>query len=96
LKKRRPEMANAMMEYGIKCNKNDENQIVQNINDFLEKEYKYKKMYKKNDDSDSEFNYEYYYFQFTKEKPLWYFDLYPNEDIGGKFKKIQSLVSKNI
>jgi hypothetical protein len=79
-------MANIMMEYGIKCNKENEKQIVKNINGFLQKEYDYRKMYKRKDDSESEFKYEYYYFQFTKEKPLWYFDLYPNEDIYGKWK----------
>jgi len=74
------------IEYGIKCQKENEKQIVKNINNFLQKEYEYRKMYKRNDESISKFNYEYYYCQFIKEKPLWYFDLYPNEDLDGKCK----------
>jgi hypothetical protein len=79
-------MATQMMEYGIKCNKEDEKQIVKNINSFLQKEYNYKKLYKRKDDSEYEFKYEYIYCQFIHEKPLWYFDLNPNEDINGKWK----------
>jgi hypothetical protein len=79
-------MANIMIEYGIKCSKEDEKQIVKNVNNFLQKEYNYRKLYKRNDDSESEFKYEYYYCQFTKEKPLWYFDICPNEDTEGKLK----------
>jgi hypothetical protein len=73
-------------EYGIKCQREDEKELVKNINNFLQKEYGYRKMYKRNDDSISKFNYEYCYFQFIREKPLWYFDLYPNEDLDGKLK----------
>jgi hypothetical protein len=79
-------MANEMTEYGIKCTKENENQIVKNINNFLQKEYNYRKMYKRKDDSISKFNYEYLYCQFINEKPKWYFDLYPNEDINGEMK----------
>jgi hypothetical protein len=74
------------MEYGIKCNKDDEKQIVININKFLQKEYNYRKMYKWKDDSISKFKYEYYYCQFMKQSPQWFFDLYPNEDLNGKLK----------
>jgi hypothetical protein len=79
-------MAMQMMEYGIKCNKDDEKQIVKNINNFLQKEYNYRKMYKRKDESISKFNYGDYYCQFIKEKPLWYFDIFPNEDLDGKWK----------
>lgn len=74
------------VEYGIICQREDEKELVKRINKFLEKEYEYKKMYRRNDDSESSFNYEYYYFQFIKEKPEWYFDLYPNEDSDSKLK----------
>ena len=74
------------MEYGIKCQKEDEKQIVKNINNFLQKEYGYRKMYKWKDDSISKFNYEYNYCQFIKEKPRWLFELSPNEDLNGKLK----------
>jgi hypothetical protein len=73
-------MANEMTEYGIKCTQENEKQIIKNINTFLQKEYNYRKMYKRKDDSISKFNYEHYYCQFIKEEPKWYFDLYPNED----------------
>lgn len=65
-------------EYGIICKKDDKIQLVKNINQFLKKEYNYRKMYQWKDDSISAFNYEYYYCQFIKEEPRWYFDLYPN------------------
>ena len=74
------------VEYGIICQRENEKELVKRINKFLEKEYEYKKMYRRNDDSESSFNYEYYYFQFIKEKPEWYFDLYPNEDSDSKLK----------
>jgi hypothetical protein len=74
------------MEYGIKCNKEDEKQIVKNINNFLRKEYNYRKMYKWEDDAITKFKYEYYYCQFTKTNPHWLFDLNPNEDLNGKRK----------
>ena len=74
------------MEYGIKCQKEDEKQIVKNINSFLQKEYEYRKMYKRKYEAISKFNYGDYYCQFLKEKPRWHFDLYPNEDLDGKRK----------
>ena len=73
-------------EYGIICQREDEKELVKRINKFLKNEYEYRKMYKTNDDSISAFNYEYYYCQFIKEKPEWYFDLYPNEDLDNKLK----------
>ena len=76
-----------MFEYGIYSKKEDEKQVVKDINNFLEKEYNYKKMYKWNDTSISLLNYEYYYCQFiNNQKPQWHFDLYPNEDLDGKWK----------
>ena len=77
---------NKQVEYGIKCQKEDEKQIVKNINSFLQKEYGYIKMYQKKDDSISKFNYEYIYWQIMKEKPRWFFDLCLNEDTDGKWK----------
>ncbi|MDR2151710.1 MAG: hypothetical protein LBO72_02710 [Helicobacteraceae bacterium] len=74
------------MEYGIKSKKEDEKQIVKNINNFLKNEYNYRKMYKWKDTSISKFNYGDYYCQFIKEKPRWYFDLTMNEDLDGKWK----------
>lgn len=74
------------IEYGIKCQKDDEKQIVKNINSFLQKEYGYRKMYQKKNDSISKFNYEYNYWQIMKEKPRWFFDLCLNEDTNGKWK----------
>lgn len=79
-------MINILFEYGIKCAKEDEEQVVKNINNFLQKEYNYKKLYKKKDDSINGFTYEYNYWQLMKEEPKWYFDLSPNEDINGKWK----------
>jgi len=73
-------------EYGIICNKEDEKELLKRINKFLKNDYEYRKVYKRNDTSISAFNYDYYYFQFIKEKPRWYFDLYPNEDLDGKLK----------
>ena len=52
----------------------------------MKKEYNYEKMDKRNEEAISEFNYEYYYCQLTIEKPLWYFELYPNEDLANKIK----------
>jgi hypothetical protein len=77
---------NKAVEYGIMCQKEDEKALVKMINAFLKKEYNYRKLYHRKDDSISMFNYEYYYCQFIKEKPLWYFDLYPNADTDGKLK----------
>lgn len=73
-------------EYGIICKKQDEKELVKRINQFLQNDYGYRKLYKSNDDSISAFNYDYYYFQFIKENPRWYFDLYPNEDLDEKLK----------
>jgi hypothetical protein len=76
-----------MSEYGIKCSKEDEKRIVKNINNFLQKERNYRKIYKHKDDSISKFNYDYCYCQFVlKKNPRWYFDLHPNEDLDGKRK----------
>lgn len=73
-------------ELGIKCAKDDEKKIVKNINNFLQKEYKYNKMYKWKVDAISKFNYDYCYCQFMKQNPRWHFDLHPNEDLDGKWK----------
>jgi hypothetical protein len=73
-------------EYGITCQKEDEKELVKRINKFLKDEYNYRKMYKWNVDSISAFNYDYKYCQFIKDKPKWYFDLHPNEDMDGKCK----------
>lgn len=73
-------------EYGIICKKQNEKELVKRINQFLQNDYGYRKLYKSNDDSISAFNYDYYYFQFIKENPRWYFDLYPNEDLDEKLK----------
>ena len=74
------------VEYGIICQREDEKELVKRINKFLKNEYEYRKMYQRKDNSISALNYEYYYCQFIKEKPRWYFDLYPNEDLDGKLK----------
>ena len=79
-------MATQMMEYGIKCQKEDEKQIVKNINSFLKKEYNYRKIYKWKETAISKFKYEYKYYQFIKEQPQWMFELLPNEDLNGKWK----------
>jgi ligand-binding sensor protein len=75
-----------MLEYGIICKKDDEKQIVKNINKFLKKEYEYRKMYKRMDDSINKFDYEYKYCQFIRQKPRWYFELCLNEDRKGQWK----------
>ncbi|MDR2145520.1 MAG: hypothetical protein LBE91_03545 [Tannerella sp.] len=74
------------VEYGIICQREDEKELVKRINKFLKNEYEYRKMDKRKEYSISALNYDYYYCQFIKEKPRWYFDLYPNEDLDGKFK----------
>lgn len=58
------------VEYGIICQRKNEKEIVKRINDFLEKEYKYEKMKKINEENFSELKDKYYYRQFTEEKPL--------------------------
>jgi len=73
-------------EYGIKCKRDDEKQIVKNINAFLQKQYNYRKMYKWEDKAIKKFEYEYSYCQFIKEAPKWLFDLTPNEDKNGNWK----------
>jgi hypothetical protein len=78
-----------MLEYGIKCKKDNEKQIVKNINDFLINEYNYRKMDIQKDISFSMFNYgDIYclYTLYTEKKPHWYFDLMPNEDLDGNWK----------
>ena len=83
---------NIRVEYGIVCQRKNEKEIVKKINDFLEKEHKYEKMEKRNEEAILESNNKYYYCQITKEKPLWYFELYPNKGLGNKIK----LENKNI
>jgi hypothetical protein len=83
---RRPKMATQMIEYGIRCKKEDEKQIVRNINNFLLKEYGYRKMYKWKHNAISTFKYEYHYAQFIKQQPRWFFDIFPNEDMNKKWK----------
>jgi hypothetical protein len=73
-------------EYGIICQRKNEKEIVKRINDFLEKECKYEKMEKINEENFSELKDKYYYRQFTEEKPLWYFELYSSAGFVNKIK----------
>ena len=74
------------VEYGIVCQRKNEKEIVKKINDFLEKEYQYGKMEKRNEEAISEAKPKHYYSQLTKENPLWYFELYPNKGLANKIK----------
>jgi hypothetical protein len=74
------------VEYGIICQRKNEKEIVKRINNFLKKEYGYIKMEKRNEETVSEFNSNYYYCQLAKEKPLWYFELYPNARLGNRIQ----------
>lgn len=74
------------VEYGIICNRADEKKIVKNLNIYLQNEYSYRKMYKWKYTANSKLKYEYGYCQFMKQCPRWHFDLYPNEDLNGKWK----------
>ena len=74
------------VEYGIICQRKNEKEIVKRINDFLEKEYQYEKLEKRNEETFSEINDKYYYCQLSKDKPLWYFELYSNKGLANKIK----------
>jgi hypothetical protein len=74
------------VEYGIVCQRNKEKEIIKKINDFLERECEYEKMEKVNEPAFSGFDYRHYYCLLTKEKPLWYFELYANADLANKIK----------
>jgi hypothetical protein len=76
------------IEYGIKCEKKDEKDIVKNINKFLATK-NYRKMYKWKDkggirnidDPGSDPQLEYTYTQFLKQSPRWLFEISLNVDL---------------
>lgn len=84
-------MSEYQSEYGIICKNDDEKKVVKSINDFLEKEHGYRKLYKRNKDHSLTkarlpFEYEHFYQQFLKQGHRWYFELYPNSDLNFKMK----------
>ena len=74
------------VEYGIVCQWKNEKEIVKKINDFLGKEYQYENLVKRNEETFSEINDKYYYCQLSKDKPLWYFELYSNKGLANRIK----------
>lgn len=79
-------------EYGIICGVSDEKELIKNINAFMV-ELGFRKIYKKApsgvrdpDNPGQEPQYAHYYWQMLKQDPGWYFDLYPNQDLNGKYR----------